>query len=407
MEKLVLMKNVKKVDVNFFYSKIRIILFLLITSLASHAQDSLRQSPKNVFHVSGYIKDLQSATFTDNAKSLITGNYIHNRINFKWDITEHLHLRLEARNRLYYGEQVKNTYQFGKFIDADNGYFDLSYNIINDTSIVLNTALDRALFNWSDKKIDVTIGRQRINWGINLVWNPNDIFNTFNYFDFDYEERPGSDAVRIQYNTGIFSSVQMAYKPAKNSNQQVGAIMYKTNLRKYDLQNFAGVYQQDVVVGTGWAGNIKQTGFIGEASYFHKYKNVADTNGVLIASFSFDQTFKNDYFVMASYLYNSNGKDLLYGVSDFNRINLSAKNLMPFSHTFFAHVTKAFNPLVSAGFSTMFSPMKNTLILFPTVNISVSDDWELALIGQSFFADVNKVYRTLGNAVYLRLRWSY
>lgn len=31
-----------------------------------------------------------------------------------------------------------------------------------------------------------------------MAWNPNDWFNTYNYFDFDYEERPGTDAIRVR-----------------------------------------------------------------------------------------------------------------------------------------------------------------------------------------------------------------
>lgn len=400
------MKNAEKITGGFSYVGIGIHFFLLQISFLSYAQDSLLPYPRKHFAIKGFIKDVQSAYFTDNAKSLITGSYIHNRINFRWNIANNLHLRLESRNRLYYGEQVKNTPGFGKYIDTDNGYFDFTYNIISDTSIVFNTTLDRALLSWSKKRWDITIGRQRINWGINIVWNPNDIFNTFNYLDFDYEERPGSDAVRIQYNTGVFSSFQVAYKPAKDGNKQVGALMYKTNIGKYDWQNFAGVYRQDLVAGTGWAGNIKQTGFKGEATYFHSYKTM-DTAGTLITSLSFDRTFKGNYFIMASYLYNSGGKDLFYSAADLTKITISVKNLMPFKHTFFAEVSKSINPLVSAGFSAMFSPTKNSLILFPTVGVSLSDNWDLTFIMQSFFADVNNSYRTMGNAVYIRLRWSY
>ncbi|MGZ3921261.1 MAG: hypothetical protein ACXVC7_13250 [Bacteroidia bacterium] len=400
------MKNAKKKNILFPVCSIGVLFFIFQIPFSSRAQDSLQSSPPKHFVINGFIKDLQSVSFTDNTKSLITGNYIHNRINFKWNISNNLHLRLESRNRLYYGEQVKSTPGFGKYIDTDNGYFNLTYNIISDTSIVFNTTLDRALLSWSKNKLDITVGRQRINWGINLVWNPNDIFNTFNYFDFDYEERPGSDAVRIQYNTGVFSSFQAAYKPANDKNKQVGALMYKTNIGKYDWQNFAGVYQQDMVAGTGWAGNIKQTGFKGEATYFHSYKT-PDTTGILVSSISLDRTFNGNYFVMASYLYNSGGKDILYGASDVTKINLSVKNLMPFKHTVFAQVSKSLTPLVNMGFSTMFSPTKNSLILFPTVAVSLSDNWDLSLISQSFFAEVNNSYHTMGNAVYLRLRWSY
>lgn len=350
---------------------------------------------------------MQSGSFLDKSSSLVTGNFIHNRINFRWDISNSFHARIEARNRFFYGEQVKGTYQFGKYIDTDKGLVDLSYNIVDDTSVVLNVMLDRALINWSNSRWDITAGRQRINWGINLVWNPNDIFNAFNYLDFDYEERPGSDALRIQYSTGRLSSLELAYKFSKEGKEQVGAVMYKTNFRKYDLQNFAGVHFEDVVLGTGWAGNIKNAGFKGELSYFHPYKNIADTNGILSASFSFDRSFSKDYFAVLSYLYNSKEKNMQPGINQLTSSALSAKRLMPFEHSFFALVSKSFNPLLNGSMAFIFSPENSTVILLPSLMISVSNNWEAALVGQSFFNDVSNVYRSIGNVIYFRLRWSY
>ena len=390
-------------------NRIRIpLLLLFIVLLGSlQSQDSLGPSKESKLHVKGFIKDMQGASFVDDAQSLVTSNYIHNRINFRYDAFSSLFFRIELRNRLFYGEQVKLTPGFGDLIDQDNGYFDLSYNLVNDTSVVLNTMIDRALVNWSRNKLDVTLGRQRINWGINFVWNPNDIFNTFNYFDFDYEERPGSDAIRLQYNTSAFSSFQAAYKPSKKIKEQVAAILYKTNYREFDLQTLAGVFMQDVVVGAGWSGNFKRTGIIGEASYFHPYEKWTDTSGSLVASLSFDRTFSGEVFLMGSYLYNGNGGEIPYGAADYTRGYLTVKNMMPYKHTFFLQITKMLNPLVNVGFATMYSPTKHTIILLPTVNVSVSDNWELSFFAQSFQGEVNHVYRTIGNVIYMRLRWSF
>ena len=378
--------------------------WILFFSFSGFGQDSIINSR---LQIHGYLKNMPSVFFVDNTSSMVTGNFVHNRINLKWDISEGLFFRAEARNRLYYGEQVKQTYQFGKYIDTDAGLIDMSHNIVDDTSIVINTTLDRVLLSWSNENWDITAGRQRINWGINLVWNPNDIFNAFNYFDFDYEERPGSDAIRIQYTTNKLSSLELAYKFSEKEKEQVGAVMYRTNFKEYDWQSFAGIYFEDIVIGSGWAGNIKNAGFKGEVSYFHPYKEITDTSGVLSASISFDRSFKNDYFAMISYLYNSEGKRLLYGINDLTGVTLSAKRLMPFQHSFFAQVSKSFTPLVNGNIAFIFSSQDKTLILLPSLAVSLSNNWDLALVGQSFFYDIDGVYRTFGNGVYFRLRWSY
>lgn len=391
---------------SIFFIKKLCLLFWLAPSF-SCAQDSVLLYNPCKINVHGYIKDLQSALFTDNTKSLITGNLIHNRINFKWDLFNNFYSRIEARNRLFYGEQVKTTYGFGDYIDADNGLVNLSRNLINDTSVVLNIIVDRALLNWSAGNSEITVGRQRINWGVNLVWNPNDIFNAFNYFDFDYEERPGSDAIRIQYTTPNYSTFEFACKFENKGKDKVAAILYKTNYRKFDLQNFAGIYFEDITIGTGWAGNIRNTGFKGEVSYFKPKKNMKTAGGVLSASVSFDRTFKNNYFAMFSYLYSSSGKGLQSGINELTNVVLSAKKLSPFEHSFFTQVSKNINPLVNAGFAVIYSPQNNTLIFLPSLAVSVSNNWDLSLISQSFFSEFYGNYKTLGNGIYLRLRYSF
>ena len=157
-------------------------------------------------------------------------------------------------------------------MDIDNGIIDLSHVWVNENSFVFHSIIDRLWMNYSHKKFDLRIGRQRINWGVNTVWNPNDLFNAFNFVDFDYEERPGSDAVRFQYYTGDFSSFEIAARPGEHIDSTVAAAMYKFNKWNYDFQVLGGNYFSDIALGLGWAGNIKNAGFKGEATYFHPRK---------------------------------------------------------------------------------------------------------------------------------------
>ena len=94
-------------------------------------------------------------------------------------------------------------------IGSDQGFVDLSWNILNEQSFFLNTTIDRLWVDLNYGKFQARIGRQRINWGQTLVWNPNDIFNAYSFFDFDYIERPGSDAVRLQYYPGSSSALKL------------------------------------------------------------------------------------------------------------------------------------------------------------------------------------------------------
>ena len=115
----------------------------------------------------------------------------------------------EARTRLFYGETVKTFPQYADIIDHDEGYLvDLSGVVSEGNSYFIHSGIDRLNVDWSSGKWQMRLGRQRINWGQTFVWNPNDIFNAYSFFDFDYEERPGSDAALVRYYAGATSSIE-------------------------------------------------------------------------------------------------------------------------------------------------------------------------------------------------------
>lgn len=370
-----------------------------------NAQDS-SEVRRNWPEVHGYLKLMEQFSFIDNPDTNTLSSLLHNRLNFKW-APGHFLLRVEARNRVFYGDQIKMNSGFMKSIGEDAGAVNLSKVWVDEFGIGAHSVIDRALVNYNNEHWDITVGRQRINWGLNMVWNPNDIFNTYNFFDFDYEERPGSDAVRVQYQWKGFSAIEGAFKKGKKGDDYTGALLFRTNKWGYDYQALAGVYQKDILVGAGWAGNIKDAGFKGEFTYFHSYRNLADTMGLLSGSMSLDYSFKNGLYLHLSGYYNSNGNDQLNFLNTQQFFNVSAKQLLPFKFAGFFQVSKQINPLFTLGASTIYSPTNNTWILVPNIQYSIADNWEVALIGQSFFADVNKVYRSLGNSIFVRLKWSF
>jgi hypothetical protein len=373
---------------------------LLFTLTTIHSQEK-----EETLFLSGYIKNLHEFSFIDNLDQLQWTTLVHNRLNFKYLPSEELTLRLEVRNRLFYGDNVKNIVGFSVFISQDNGITDLSWNIIENKDMLFNTTIDRAFINYTKGDWDITIGRQRVNWGMNLVWNPNDIFNTYNFLDFDYEERPGSDAIRVQYYLGDFSKLEVTAKKGRSADDRIVAAMYKFNKGTYDIQLITGIYQKDWVIGTGWAGNLKNAGFKGEVSYFVPYETYFNSKHVLSASVSVDYGFKKGLYVNGSLLYNSRADDASVSIGNLLSTNLSAKNLMPYKYSGFLQLAKEFNPIFRGTVSTIYSPTNQSVIIIPSLNYSVATDWELNFISQSFF-EFEK-YQTLGNSLFVRLRLSF
>lgn len=363
------------------------------------------QEKEQQLFLSGYIKNLHEFSFIDQLDQLQWTALIHNRLNFKYTPKDEIKVRLELRNRLYYGDNVGSIFGFSEFISQDNGMVDLSWNVVDGGNVLFNTIIDRALINYTKGNWDITLGRQRVNWGMNLAWNPNDIFNTYNLLDFDYEERPGSDAIRVQYYIGDFSKIEVTAKKGRSEDDYIVAAMYKFNKWSYDIQLITGVYQKDWVIGTGWAGNLKNAGFKGEVSYFVPYESYFNSENVLSASFSIDYGFKKGLYINGSILYNSIADDVTSNLGMLVYNNLSAKNLMPYRFSGFLQLSKEFTPITSATLSTIYSPTNQSVIIIPSFKYSIATNWELDFTGQSFFEFED--YQTLGNSLFIRLRWSF
>lgn len=357
--------------------------------------------------VNGYVKGMQNTLFIKEIDSNASANLIHNRLNFKYTFNSKWSSRLEIRNRIFYGEQIKMTPNFGKSINQYNGLFNLSHLWINEKSFVAHSVIDRFLVNYSDEQWTITLGRQRINWGINNIWNPNDIFNAYNFLDFDYEERPGNDAIRIQRHFKNNATLDMAYKPGKHSNDHTAALLYKFNRWNYDFQFLGGLYTTDYVFGGGWAGNLKNAGFKGEMSYFIPRANVLGSSENFSFSLMADQTFKNDWYVSISGLYNSNPADFSLQTGSLFNTQLSAKNLFPFRYTFHTTVMKTISPISSFNVALVYATEQNTLIVVPTYLWNVANNFDLDITAQSFFAEENNNYNNLATQIYLRGRWSF
>lgn len=382
-----------------------IIHILFLITIYGKAQDSTKA--KVVLpELHGYVKGMEQFSFVERPDTGYLSSLLHNRLNFKW-APNHWLLRLEIRNRVFYGDQIKTNPGFMKAISEDQGAVSLSKVWVDEHTVGIHSLIDRALINYNNEHWDITVGRQRINWGLNMVWNPNDIFNTYNFFDFDYEERQGSDAIRVQYMWKGFSAIEIAAKKGKADDDITAALLFRSNKKGYDYQALAGVYKKDLTAGIGWAGSIKDAGFKGEISYFHPYEKLQDTTGLISASVSGDYSFKNGLYLHLSGYYNSIGSDKMNFLSTYEFFNVSAKQLLPFRYSGFFQVSKQINPLFAIGLSNIYSPTNNTWIVVPNVQYSIATNWEITLVGQSFFADVNKVYRTLGNSFFLRLKWMF
>ncbi|MDH5382304.1 MAG: hypothetical protein OEW75_15725 [Cyclobacteriaceae bacterium] len=384
-----------------------LLFFVSFTGIYGQETDSIAQQKEKKWSLHGYVKDM--VTFNFSADSIMADNLIHNRLNFKWYPNDKFTFHLEVRNRIFFGSMVKAIPNYGDFIDTNNDFFDLSALPVNKNNFILHTMIDRAYVQYTKDKWEFRLGRQRINWGTNIVWNPNDLFNAYSFFDFDYEERPGSDAIRITRYNNFASSIELAAKIASDIDSTVIAMLYKFNVSQYDIQFIGGVANGDYSVGVGWAGNLKNVGFKGEMTYFTPYENRPASYNAFVASAGLDYSFPNSLYVMGSWLYNSAANNQFSSQENFlmspNR--LSSKNLMPIKNSAFVQASYPVHPLVNAGLSLMTFPGDNAVFINPSVSISIRENFDLGFFGQLFFNEkLNGNYGSAASLLFMRAKWS-
>lgn len=361
--------------------------------------------------LNGYVKELYMFYSPDNPipgtdLDYLATNIIHNRLNFKWYTSKKFTTVIEMRNRLIFGNLVKDFPDYMAIVDVDNGLLDLSWISAQSSSWFVHSMIDRAYLDYSSGKWQIRAGRQRVNWGINLVWNPNDIFNTFSYFDFDYEERPGTDALRVQYYTGTTSLAELVYKPGRDNAHSALAGMYRFSNWDYDFQFIGGQAGNDWVLGGGWSGDIRGAGFRGEFTHFEPRTKTSVR--AKVATISADYTFKNSLYFHASALYTSNGKTGNAGGMDvlFNP-DMSAKQLSFARYSLFGQVSKPITPFFSGSFSGIVNPSDGSFYVGPALTYSLMNNLELMLTGQLFFGDEGTEFGDIGQIAFGRLKWSF
>ena len=274
--------------------------------------------------------------------------------------------------------------------------------------------------DWYQQDLQITLGRQRVAWGTAWVWNPTDLFNPLDVLDFDYEELPATDAVRVQYYTGAITKIDVAYKPSKDPNNQILAGLWSINNWNYDFNFIAGMKFKRWHTGFSWAGDIYGGGFRGEV-LVSEAPNKTDTVSLYqqidessLSSFSKpmvsialsgDYTFPNTFYIHTEVLYNNNGKTtntFLFLPESYELGMLTAARWSVYQE--FAY---DITPLMRGTLFGILNPDDKSYAVIPSINYSLITNLDVFLLGMFFGGDPLTEYGEYGTSVYLRFKYSF
>lgn len=368
---------------------------LLATALAFLSATPAAAIPgmqtESAWRLGGYVKYL---AFTDPVRGE-SGQLLHHRLNLEWQPKPTWTFYAALRNRLFFGETADDLAK-GKVGAEDPGYWDLSRTWHHGGDYALNSNVDRLYMQHRHANWQWRFGRQRVNWGMSKLWNPNDLFNAFSIFDFDYEEKPGSDGLLLSRQLDVTAGLELMWAFAGKKHRPAKALRYFSNHRSYDWQGIAGELEGKPVIGGGWAGAVGGMGWHGESTWFKQSSgyDFLFTSGV-------DYLFGNKVLGRLDVLYNAHPQSL----PDVQRV--SAKNLSFSRWTLHAEMAFDLTDLqrVSVG-GAWYSD--GSLYLTASDVLSLADNWGLLFLAQYFTGSGDSVFGQEANHIFfMRLRWSY
>ena len=356
--------------------------------------------------LNGYVSGLYTPIYLSGEDLFLNNGLLHNRLNFKYTPDDKWSFTAEIRNRAVFGNFSSLSPDYFSRLTADNGWMNLSWNITQGTGYLLNSSVERLNIAYNDKKWSLVVGRQRINWSQTLMFNPNDIFNGYSFFDFDYPEKAGSDAVRLSYYPSEVSVVEVAAK-LNRWGQPTIAALYRFNAGGWDAQALGGIVNRyDRVVGAGFSGEAGGVNLRGEASFFHSTQSDAPMKNTLVTSFGADYIFKNSLSLSGTVLYNQQPTGSSGNFLSLYNVPLTPKLLSITDWTACVQVSYPITPLFTGGLAVVSFIDMPAFYFGPSVDYSLSDNLTVSAMVQLFTGGSKTSVSNLALG-YLRLKYNF
>ena len=352
------------------------------------------------FDESGYVNGMYIPVVNLNDGKFTHTGIIHNRLNFSYTPIKQLSFTVQMRNRLMFADYSKDSTKNYRAMTRDEGFMNLSMNVVESNYCLFNMFFDRVNVAFNAAQWSITLGRQRINWSQTLVFNPNDIFNGYSFFDYDYPERSGSDALRVCYFPTPTSAIEFAAK-LNRKGKLTAAAMYRFNVKGSDIQALAGRLDDgDWFIGAGYSGEIKGVNLRAEANFFQGDKST------FVASIGADWVSNKSLFISGELLYNQQHKSSIVSLAQLYQTPMSAKHLSFSEWSVVAQVSYPFSSILSASFAAMCFIDLPMFYLSPSVDWSLRENLNLSFSTQFFIA--GKRFDPSAMAMgYLRLSYNF
>ncbi len=176
--------------------------------------------------------------------------------------------------------------------------------------------LYRAFVEYEGDRVRVSVGRQRIAWGVGRLWNPIDRFNAIPPLAIEADQAVGIDSVDARWLWSGFTYLQLVYAPGPRRDDAAYALRLHGVLEDVDYSLVAGVIDEAPTFGLDLDTNLGDAAVRLEAVYTAPEREVwrvghgdaedLDAFWQVVASIDNNFDLGSGLYVLLEHLYNEN-----------------------------------------------------------------------------------------------------
>ncbi len=380
-------------------------LFLLAAGAASmQAQEGL-EAPR----ISGYLSNstLFASTHPDLTEETLWQNIVHQRLKMDWNLHPSVRMEAAVRNLFYTGNATILSY-IEDYTRRDRKWLGLSWNLLNRKDMLYRLDIDRLSLQWTQGAWEAKIGRQRIDWGQTLVWNPLNIFNPYSFFQFNHPEFSGCDAIRTTcyHNATAYSELAASLN---REGELTAALMHSRQANSVEYRLMTGLYNsEDAVIGGGLTAGHNRLVLRMEGACFYPLANREDTYEVIQLAAGADYVFANKLVLQGEVLYRSRSLDTDIGhLSFLYEDPQSAKELSIAKWSILAQAAYPVTPRLSARLSAAYFAGKQFGYAGLFLNYRISDSMEASLFAHFANNAAEEPVKIRAELACLQCKWNF
>lgn len=193
---------------------------------------------------------------------------------------------------------------------------DLSTTFVDTEHVEWSHGLYRGYLQYEGEHLEVTLGRQRVPWGVGRLWNPIDRFNAIGPLAIEPEQSAGVDAARVRWRFSGFTYLEAIYALGEGSLDRAYALRLHGVLHDVDYSMMGGVFEEAPTAGFDLAMNLGDAAGRIEVVWTHPTRDVRPFGTLherplpdywqVVVSVDHDFDLGSGVYTLLEYLYNGN-----------------------------------------------------------------------------------------------------